>query len=149
MPLPSSSISLIMSCNSASVGFCPSDLITVPSSRVVMAPLPSLSNFGKRRRGKGRERRASVAAGLGLLRHSVVLCVEQPKRQAQDVPTHAHTEAQAARGWHTQRRGGSPRRARVGGLRAGGWVRRWVRSQTRAAGSPGRTPPGTPPPGPH
>jgi len=41
---PSASTSLIMSCNSASVGFCPSDLITVPSSLVVIVPSPSLSN---------------------------------------------------------------------------------------------------------
>ena len=41
---PSASTSLIMSCSSASVGFCPSDLITVPSSLVVMVPSPSLSN---------------------------------------------------------------------------------------------------------
>ncbi len=33
-----------MSCNSASVGFCPNDLITTPNSRVVMDPSPSLSN---------------------------------------------------------------------------------------------------------
>merc|ERR1719278_29035 len=33
-----------MSCSSASVGFCPSDLITVPSSLVVIVPSPSLSN---------------------------------------------------------------------------------------------------------
>ena len=32
-----------MSCNSASVGFCPSDRITVPSSLVVIVPSPSLS----------------------------------------------------------------------------------------------------------
>ena len=42
--LPSASTSLIMSASSASVGFCPSDLITVPSSLVVMVPSPSLSN---------------------------------------------------------------------------------------------------------
>jgi len=43
-PSPSASTSLIMSCSSASVGFWPSDLITVPSSFVVMVPSPSLSN---------------------------------------------------------------------------------------------------------
>ena len=42
--LPSASTSLIMSCSSASVGFCPRDLITVPNSLVVMVPSPSLSN---------------------------------------------------------------------------------------------------------
>lgn len=36
-----------MSCNSASVGFCPSDLMTVPNSLVVMVPSPSLSNSEK------------------------------------------------------------------------------------------------------
>merc|ERR1712210_292908 len=43
VPFPSASTSLIMSCSSASVGFCPRDLITVPSSLVVMVPSPSLS----------------------------------------------------------------------------------------------------------
>ena len=38
VPLPSASTSLIMSCSSASVGFCPRDRITVPSSFVVMVP---------------------------------------------------------------------------------------------------------------
>uniref|UniRef100_A0A915CJL1 Uncharacterized protein n=1 Tax=Parascaris univalens TaxID=6257 RepID=A0A915CJL1_PARUN len=42
--LPSASTSLIMSCNSASVGFCPSERITVPNSFVVIVPSPSLSN---------------------------------------------------------------------------------------------------------
>ena len=45
--LPSESTSLIISCNSASVGFCPNDLITVPSSFDVMVPSPSLSNKEK------------------------------------------------------------------------------------------------------
>ncbi len=40
---PSESISLIMSASSASVGFCPKDLITVPNSLVVIVPSPSLS----------------------------------------------------------------------------------------------------------
>lgn len=44
---PSASTSLIMSCSSASVGFWPSDRITVPSSLVVMVPSPSLSNKEK------------------------------------------------------------------------------------------------------
>merc|ERR1719237_915023 len=43
VPFPSASTSLIMSWSSASVGFCPSDLITVPNSLVVMVPSPSLS----------------------------------------------------------------------------------------------------------
>ncbi|KAL8172218.1 hypothetical protein V2J09_024022 [Rumex salicifolius] len=38
VPFPSASTSLIMSWSSASVGFCPSDLITVPSSFVVIQP---------------------------------------------------------------------------------------------------------------
>lgn len=42
--LPSASTSFIMSCNSASVGFWPSDLMTVPNSFVVIVPSPSLSN---------------------------------------------------------------------------------------------------------
>merc|ERR1712032_1725966 len=33
-----------MSCSSASVGFCPRERITVPSSLVVIVPSPSLSN---------------------------------------------------------------------------------------------------------
>ena len=41
---PSASTSFIISCNSASVGFCPRDLITVPNSFVVIVPSPSLSN---------------------------------------------------------------------------------------------------------
>ena len=45
--LPSESTSLIISCNSASVGFCPNDLITVPSSFDVVVPSPSLSNKEK------------------------------------------------------------------------------------------------------
>ena len=44
VPLPSSSTSLIISYNSISVGFYPKDLITVPSSSVVITPSPSLSN---------------------------------------------------------------------------------------------------------
>ena len=36
-----------MSCSSASVGFWPSDLITVPNSFVVIVPSPSLSNKEK------------------------------------------------------------------------------------------------------
>lgn len=36
-----------MSCSSASVGFWPSDLMTVPSSLVVIVPSPSLSNKEK------------------------------------------------------------------------------------------------------
>ncbi|MFS7933736.1 hypothetical protein Hanom_Chr04g00383321 [Helianthus anomalus] len=39
VPLPSASTSFIMSWSSASVGFCPSDLITVPSSFVVIQPV--------------------------------------------------------------------------------------------------------------
>ena len=42
--IPSASTSLIISWSSASVGFCPRDLITVPSSFVVIVPSPSLSN---------------------------------------------------------------------------------------------------------
>ncbi|CAN7993363.1 unnamed protein product [Ixodes pacificus] len=42
--VPSASTSLIMSCSSASVGFWPSERMTVPSSLVVMVPSPSLSN---------------------------------------------------------------------------------------------------------
>lgn len=44
---PSASTSLIMSCSSASVGFWPRDLITVPNSLVVMVPSPSLSKREK------------------------------------------------------------------------------------------------------
>lgn len=44
MHSPSASTSLIMSCSSASVGFWPSERMTVPSSLVVMVPSPSLSN---------------------------------------------------------------------------------------------------------
>ena len=47
VPLPSASTSPIMSCSSASVGFWPSDLITVPSSFVVIVPSPSLSKREK------------------------------------------------------------------------------------------------------
>ncbi|CAM9730350.1 unnamed protein product [Ectocarpus sp. 13 AM-2016] len=43
VPFPSASTSLIMSASSASVGFCPSERMTVPSSLVVMVPSPSLS----------------------------------------------------------------------------------------------------------
>ena len=42
--LPSTSISLIMSCSSFSVGFCPRDLITVPSSAELIVPSRFLSN---------------------------------------------------------------------------------------------------------
>lgn len=45
--VPSASTSLIISWSSASVGFWPSDLMTVPSSFVVMVPSPSLSNREK------------------------------------------------------------------------------------------------------
>ena len=45
--LPSASTSFIMSVSSASEGFCPSDLITVPSSLFDMVPSPSLSNSEK------------------------------------------------------------------------------------------------------
>lgn len=45
--LPSASTSLIISCNSASVGFCPNDRMTVPNSFVVIVPSPSLSNSEK------------------------------------------------------------------------------------------------------
>ena len=45
VPLPSASISLIMSNSSASVGFCPSARITVPSSRRVILPSPSVIGF--------------------------------------------------------------------------------------------------------
>lgn len=38
VPLPSASTSLIISCSSASVGFCPRERITVPSSFVVIVP---------------------------------------------------------------------------------------------------------------
>lgn len=44
---PSASTSFIISCSSDSVGFCPSDLITVPNSLVVIVPSPSLSNKEK------------------------------------------------------------------------------------------------------
>lgn len=43
-PFPSASTSLIMSASSASVGFCPSERMTVPSSRVVIVPSPSISS---------------------------------------------------------------------------------------------------------
>ena len=45
VPFPSASTSLIMSCSSASVGFCPSERITVPSSCVVIVPSPSWRNW--------------------------------------------------------------------------------------------------------
>ena len=51
VPLPSASTSLIMSCNSASVGFCPKERITVPSSLVVMVPAwqePAATGFMQR-----------------------------------------------------------------------------------------------------
>ena len=38
VPLLSASTSLIISCNSDSLGFCPNDLITVPNSFVVICP---------------------------------------------------------------------------------------------------------------
>lgn len=47
VPLPSASTSLIISWSSASVGFWPRDLMTVPSSLVVMVPSPSLSKREK------------------------------------------------------------------------------------------------------
>ena len=47
VPLPSASTSLIMSYNSASVGFYPKLLITVPNSLVVIVPSPSLSKREK------------------------------------------------------------------------------------------------------
>merc|ERR1719400_2948905 len=47
VPFPSASTSLIMSWSSASVGFWPKDLITVPNSLVVMVPSPSLSKREK------------------------------------------------------------------------------------------------------
>merc|ERR1711957_1119515 len=47
VPLPSASTSLIMSCNSASVGFWPRERMTVPNSLVVMVPSPSLSKREK------------------------------------------------------------------------------------------------------
>ena len=43
-PLPSSSISITMVCNSSSEGSIPKDLITVSNSFIVMDPSPSLSN---------------------------------------------------------------------------------------------------------
>merc|ERR1712154_674385 len=43
VPFPSASTSLIISCSSASVGFWPKDLITVPSSFVPMVPPCTLS----------------------------------------------------------------------------------------------------------
>lgn len=42
--IPSASTSFIISCSSASVGFWPRDLMTVPNSLVVIVPSPSLSN---------------------------------------------------------------------------------------------------------
>ncbi|KAJ7040705.1 hypothetical protein C8F04DRAFT_225300 [Mycena alexandri] len=50
VPLPSASTSLIMSCSSASVGFCPSERMTVPSSLVVMVPSPSVRRSGRKHR---------------------------------------------------------------------------------------------------
>ncbi len=47
VPLPSASTSLIISCSSASVGFWPSDRMTVPNSLVVIVPSPSLSKREK------------------------------------------------------------------------------------------------------
>ena len=47
VPFPSASTSLIISYSSASVGFYPNDLITVPSSLVVIVPSPSLSKSAK------------------------------------------------------------------------------------------------------
>ena len=43
VPLTSASTSLIMSCDSAPVGLCPRDRMTVPSSLVVTVPSPRLS----------------------------------------------------------------------------------------------------------
>ena len=45
--VPSASTSFIMSWSSASVGFWPSDRMTVPNSLVVIVPSPSLSNNEK------------------------------------------------------------------------------------------------------
>ena len=47
VPLPSASTSFIISWSSASVGFQPKDLMTVPSSLVVIDPSPSLSKSEK------------------------------------------------------------------------------------------------------
>lgn len=47
VPFPSASTSLIISWSSASVGFCPNDLMTVPSYLVVMEPSPFLSKSAK------------------------------------------------------------------------------------------------------
>ena len=47
VPLPSASTSLIISWSSASVGFCPNDLITVPNYLVVIEPSPFLSKRAK------------------------------------------------------------------------------------------------------
>jgi hypothetical protein len=45
VPFPSASTSFIMSCSSASVGFWPKERITVPNSRVVIVPSPSVLIF--------------------------------------------------------------------------------------------------------
>lgn len=61
---PSASTSLIMSCSSASVGFCPSDLITVPSSLVVMVPSPSLSKREKASLNSGERKKCASSQVL-------------------------------------------------------------------------------------
>merc|ERR1712210_229646 len=73
VPLPSASTSLIMSCSSASVGFCPRDLITVPNSLVVMVPSPSLSKREKASLNSAICSSVSWSAILGFWYHSHLL----------------------------------------------------------------------------
>ena len=49
------STSCIMSLSSLSVGVCPRDLITIPSSDVVIVPSPSLSNKPNASRNSGNQ----------------------------------------------------------------------------------------------
>lgn len=80
VPLPSASTSLIMSCSSASVGFWPSERITVPSSLVVMVPARGRGGPGAGGSAGGRCPGACCRSGVAAPSNAWLCARMRPRR---------------------------------------------------------------------
>jgi len=109
------SLRLSLACSSASVGFCPSDRMTVPSSLVVMVPSPSLSKRANascgRRRGGGDEKNEG-RDGKGL---PPTVPRGRPRKNARGQTRVAGEEQSGVGGDADGERARGPRREGIGG----------------------------------
>ena len=79
--VPSMSISLTISSSSDSVGFCPSDLMTIPSSLHVMKPSPSRSNMANASRYSIARETDIERPSAKVIRVIIVLLKRHPETQ--------------------------------------------------------------------